>query len=757
MGTSGINFSGVGSGIDTESIIDQLMKLHERPITALQARQSELKRQQIAVSQVSGLISALQAAAGTLDATSGFSLVSGTSSDPSAATITTAAGAQPGTHALKVLELAQTHRIGSTPQSSQTDPLGVSGQILVNGKAVSIGASDTLQTIAASINAANAGVAASVVSTSATANVLVLSSTRSGAASAVRVSDVGAGTLASGTLGLVGGAAVIADPVANGAASALFADSATSIGTLLGLRSPQAGTFQIDGVDVSVDFGTDSLSMIAARISAAGIAGVTASVAAVKDPVSGIGKMQLTITGASTPTFTDSQNLLANLGVVGQNPTNELVTARDASFELDGLAITRDSNTVTDVLAGATLNLLKDSGTPTTQLTVSADLETIQSNVGRFVDAYNQLASAVGNLSVFDPQTLSTGPLFGDVTIQNTLNVATDILTGAIPGLTGSTSLLSQIGIKLDETGQLRVDDAALAAALSKDTGAVARIFQASGVTTDSGVSYISSTDKTQPGGSGGYAVAVTRLATRASLTAGMAHTADDNPDVEVLNFEGEQFGASGHTIVLRANSTIDDIASQINADAGLAKYVTATVAGGSLTLTATDYGSAYSFSVRSTQPAAANNSGIGNTEVQAQGLDVAGTINGEVATGKGQYLTGASGNATTDGLQLRITSTTTGSLGTVSYTRGVARQTRDFAQTATDYVAGTLTKYSNDIGEQVSAIDDDIAAMRERLASEKTRLRRLFAAMDSAVANIKAAGSGLSGLMPASAFSSNQ
>src|SRR5262249_15130997 len=94
-------------------------------------------------------------------------------------------------------------------------------------------------------------------------------------------------------------------PIANGAASGLFSDSATSIGTLVGLTAPQSGTVQINGTSVSIDLATDSLSSIAGKINGAGIAGVTANVVATTDPVSGASRQQLQITGASgTPSFT---------------------------------------------------------------------------------------------------------------------------------------------------------------------------------------------------------------------------------------------------------------------------------------------------------------------------------------------------------------------------------------------------------------------------------------------------------------------
>ena len=78
------------------------------------------------------------------------------------------------------------------------------------------------------------------------------------------------------------------------------------------------------------------------------------------------------------------------------------------------------------------------------------------------------------------------------------------------------------------------------------------------------------------------------------------------------------------------------------------------------------NYGSASGFTVTA-------NALLGFTDNTYSGLDVAGTINGEAATGSGQTLTGNSGTAHVDGLVLTYTGSATGGIGDLTFTLGVA------------------------------------------------------------------------------------
>jgi flagellar hook-associated protein 2 len=747
MGISGINFSGLSTGIDSDSIIQQLLKLESRPITAIQTRQNQLRQQQVALGKISAAVSGLQAAAAKLDAQDAFRIVAASSSDSSVAAVSAQPGALAGTHEIQVLQLARAQRISSAAHSSQTDGLGLSGQILVNGKAVTIASGDSLQAIAASINSAKAGATASVVAVDSSTYRLVIASDNTGSANTLTIADVGNGTIARSGLGLITAGTSLRTPVTNGAASALFSDNATSIATQVGLTAPAAGTIQINGVDVAIDLGTDSLMSIAGKINVAGISGVSAAVVSATDPATGTTMQRLEITGASTPTFADDQNILTTLGVLKHSVADELVTAQDAEFKLNGLTLTRSSNTVTDAVSGLTITLLKQTGQPTANITVRADTETIKANISAFVSAFNQLKTTHQDVASFDPQTLATGPLFGDTTVQTLVDSLTDLVTGAVPGLPNSTAALSQIGISLSQAGLLNLDDAALTQALTTRLPDVARLFRATGTNVDTRISFLAATEKTLSSGAMGYAVEITAAPTRATMTAGTAHTADDNPDTEILNFSGGPFGAQGRGVIIAPNSTLDGIIAQINSHSVISLYVTASRTGDSLTLTAKQYGAQGGFTVVSTQMAAANNTGIGTDPVSVTGVDVAGTINGEAATGRGQILAGNAGNANTDGLQVLVNSTVTGTHGSLVFSKGVGNLVKYMASSATDFLNGSLSTLSNDLNTRISEMQTEITDLQERLKARETFLRQQFGAMEAAVARIRSASAGLAAL----------
>jgi flagellar hook-associated protein 2 len=750
MSLSGINFSGISSGIDTESIISQLVKLQQQPIVKMQQQQQTIQQQQAAVNQISALISGVQAAAGALDSTTGFTQVTSSNSDDTVATVSASSGAQTGSHSLQVVQLAASQKIGSIELDSKTDGLGVDGQIVINGKAIKVSSTDSLQTLVSNINGAQAGVSASIISPEDGKYRVVLSSANSGNSGAISLSDVAGGTILQSKLGLIGATASIAHPITGGAAANLFKDSATSIGTLIGMASPPSGTISIKGVPLAevIDLGTDSLSTIVAKINNSSIPGVTAGIITTTDPISKESRQQLQISGASAASdFTESNNVLATLGIIKYAPVDEVAAAKDAKFKLDGIDITRSTNTVTDVLSGVTIQLAKDKDSPTTNFTVQTDILGIKSAIGGLVSGFNQLVSTYGNLASFDPDTLKGGILFGDVTVQNVVNQITDALTSPVKGLKGDYTALAQVGITLDKTGQLSVNDAELTAALNKDLGAVTRLFKAAAVPTDSSVAFISATQETKASPAAGYRVNISQVAAQAVLTTSTAHTADDNPDSEVLTFSGAAFGTATRTLVLTAFNTLDGIISQINADTTLSAVLTATRVNNNLALTAKQYGSGASFVVSSSQAAAANNSGIGNTALTASGIDVIGTINGEAATGKGQVLTGNKGNANTDGLILRVSSLIPGDHGFISFAQGVAAQLKYIGDDLSDTIDGTLTKYTGSLGDQITDLTAQIKDSQDRIKSFQQNLRLQFAAMEGAVTSLKSSQNSLAAL----------
>jgi flagellar hook-associated protein 2 len=126
----------------------------------------------------------------------------------------------------------------------------------------------------------------------------------------------------------------------------------------------------------------------------------------------------------------------------------------------------------------------------------------------------------------------------------------------------------------------------------------------------------------------------------------------------------------------------------------------------------------------------------------------VAGTINGEPATGQGQFLTGNSGNPNTAGLQIRVMATTPGTYGAVVFTRGVADQVRQYAKSVTDIVSGDLTIATNTLQDQIKALDEQMQAIREEVSRREQMLRQQFARLERALSQMQSQSQRLAAMM---------
>ena len=661
MSVSGVNFSGLSSGLDTESIISKYLTIARQPETIYKAQQTQLQTRQTAYTTISAKLIALQIASQSLNKLRAFNAVTAATTDSTVATATADTGTQAGTYNLTVSSLATAQVLSSSAQSSQTTALGFSGQIVVNGKAVTIKAGDNLQNVAADINGAGAGVTASIIQPTAGQFYLTIGSNNSGVQGAISLSDTNGDSFLSGALGILDSSGVSLKNAigTTGAVSNTFSDAGTSVGTLLGLTNPAAGTVVIAGQAINIDLAHDSLSVIAGKITAAGIPGVSAQVAAVTDPLSGVVKQQLQISG--TQDFTDANGVLNNLGVT-QNKVaagRQTTAAADAAFTLNGLAATRSTNSFSDAVSGLTINLVK---TGSAAITVSTDTATIKSEINAYVSAFNDVVSTIQTNSQYDPSTKTGGPLLGDTTTESIVNSLTQGITDSVANIgAGKVNNLADIGVTLATDGTLSVDDAKLSAALNGNLADFGRLFRADGVASSSLVTFVSTDSHTKPSSKDGYAINITQPATQAVYTAGTAQTGKLAQD-ETLTFGGALFGTNnsisplsgGHALQLAAGSSLADVVTTINADSVVSKQLTASIVNGKLTLTSKNYGSSAQFYVGSgvADPKDGTASGIGNAAQKAAGLDVAGTINGEQATGVGQYLTGSQTGLTTPSTQ---------------------------------------------------------------------------------------------------------
>lgn len=228
------------------------------------------------------------------------------------------------------------------------------------------------------------------------------------------------------------------------------------------------------GKTISISASNGTLSGIANAINAAG-AGVKASVVS-----SGSG-YQLSL--ASTKTGTDnsikvavsdsdtSSSDLAGLSALAYNPSagpsgynknlNETVAAQNAQLTVNGVSVTSQSNEVTSVAKGVTLNLAATGGAT---VGVARDSEAFAASAKKFVDAYNALQKSVGELS--GSSSLSS-PLASDGLTSKLVNEVRNSVAQASYGFGSSKTTLADIGITRQSNGTLALDKSRLQSAFA--------------------------------------------------------------------------------------------------------------------------------------------------------------------------------------------------------------------------------------------------------------------------------------------------
>lgn len=173
MSSAGISFGGLASGLDTKAIISALVAIEERPIRQLETKKTSYTKQKSLFGDLKGLLDKLSAAAKTLKGQTDFLTMKAASDDEDVLTVSASSTATPGSHTVRVENLATAQVHASTGSASPTTNLGgpASLQIDVGGNTHILAInSPNLETIAAAINAEDIGVRADVVDTGNTQN-----------------------------------------------------------------------------------------------------------------------------------------------------------------------------------------------------------------------------------------------------------------------------------------------------------------------------------------------------------------------------------------------------------------------------------------------------------------------------------------------------------------------------------------------------------------------------------------------------------
>ncbi|MBK1872158.1 flagellar filament capping protein FliD [Marinobacter sp. 1-3A] len=630
---AGISSLGVGSGVLTSDLVDQLVAAERRPTEVRLDQKTE--RTEALISAYGMLRSAVtelrlpMRQLGSADAMKSFSA---TSSGSNMEVSVDAGKAARGSYSVDVVGLAESQALASTETFADRDATSVGrGTITlqVGDKTTNItidSSNDTLQGLANAINEANGGVSAGVIDTGSGYR-LTLSADETGTANAVKITA----TEDAGAEGLAGFAFDPADAAANP-------------------------------------------------------------------------KMEQTIAAA------------------------------DAQMKINGVLITRATNTVENVVDGLTFNL-KEIGQSTVK--VEQDTAKVAERVQAFVDKFNELQGTIRELSTFNSDTGQGSILTGDSTVRNIQNQLKSVLTSIIPGLENAgVRSLADVGIGSDfRTGELQFDSQKFQQKLRENPDDVTALFAEQGRTTDSQVEFVRSGSNTVPGG---YDINVTQMATRGSLNFAPVASIDVAADssftfqvdgetsatvsIAAGNYSGADFAAAIQT-ALAENQALNaaDRSVQVAYDATEG-----------LTFSSGRFGGDSNVSLTSL----ANVTGL-STGTGTAGLDVQGTINGQAAQGDGQvlFLANDAGNRAA-GMQVRITGGDLGSRGQVSFIEGVSERAVD---TITSILGaeGALSSRTDSLNRDLERIQEDRIKLDLKIESYQARLVAQFSSADSLIAQL--------------------
>ncbi|MCC9658683.1 flagellar filament capping protein FliD [Rhodopirellula halodulae] len=245
---------------------------------------------------------------------------------------------------------------------------------------------------------------------------------------------------------------------------------AASLG-LAGTADP--GESLVGSESVSIDITEeDTLETIVEKINESGRYG-SASIVTNSDGSYGLqirstqggedGRIAVNLDGVDLSFRTTSQAQDAVISISTDGGVERFVSSTDGVFE--------------DEVTGLNLTLKELSADPIT-VTVDDDPDTIISAVERFADQYNKLIDKIEEVTFFDAEANEVGLLFGSTETLRIQNGYSRLLTGTLAGSSGETiRSFSQIGVRLDENGELQVDKTKLRAALTETPEAVEKFF----------------------------------------------------------------------------------------------------------------------------------------------------------------------------------------------------------------------------------------------------------------------------------------
>ena len=757
--SSNISFTGLGSGLNTTALVQNVLRFDQKNISLLQTKVATDQNQQSAFQGVQSDLQTLQTDASNLAQSQGgvFDGMTATSSNSNVISVAAGTGAQPGTTNLQVLALAQANEIASQGYASANSAI-TQGTFQIsagsNSATISIGSTNnTLTGLQQAINNANIGVTATIVNTGSSNSQsqsyrLLLTSNATGTANKIQITN----NLAASSGGSVQ-PNFSTSAIGPAETSTTFSGTSavTSSGTYTGSANDQYTFTILNGGSVGT---TDGIQIGYTNSSGTETGTLTVNASDVNTPLAVADGVQVQF---GTGTLTTGDQFTVNTF------TPTVQAASNAQVQLGSgtgaIVVQNSTNTLTNLIPGVTISLQSAAPGQTVQVNVANDVSSVTKAITNFVNDYNTFAGALATDTKYTPGSGTAagtaGPLNGYTSLVDIQNQLEQQILGVVPSLPASMNSLGELGITVNSSGQLSVNTSTLNSALTGGlTGVtfndVKNLFSLQGKSSSASVQFASGTSKTLPSTSAPYTVHITQAATPGSTTStnplAASTVINGSNNTFSLSVDGTNSGvitlASG---TYTATALANEVQSAINtATASNGGSVTASVVNNSLVITSNTYGA--SSKISSFSGSALSALGYSGSETST-GTNVAGSfvVNGttEAATGVGQILTGDSTNAHTSGLEVVVSLTPSqilagGTDSTLNVTQGLASTLNNALQSMLDPTSGEFTAIGTQIKTLISSAQADVATKTAAMNAQQTTLMAQFSALETVMANLQ-------------------
>jgi len=498
--------TGLGSGIQWDEIVDQLMEIEKRPLQMKQIRVQDIESEKSAWSSISSQLATLQSKMEGMDELSELMVKRATSSLSSKLEVDATEAATPGIYDITINRLANGHKMISGGLTSLSDTIfSTDGTFTITGESeeetsINVTTSTTLSSLKRMINGSSSSdVTASIMNDgSVTAPYrLILTSKETGESS-----EVTFGGTATWESDFYFRDSAIADPSRD---SGTGTSSMTSFGqSFSGMEEEYSFTVTSGGTITAGGTGT------------AVTVEITDSDGTIVDTLNILG----TYTAGSKIPIINGLEIAFDAGTLVDAADQDIFsldvtdrTARNSELTVENITIIKETNAIDDIIEGITLNLLAISGVDDDiSVVVENDKPAAKKLIEEFISQYNLVISAVKGYQKWDEETKQGGPLFGDSQASSIISSLGSIVGQLNEGLDTNQfyKTITQAGVELSSDGRLVLDSTKFDDALSDNYDEVIRLFTLDSEFTgaDSSEFILKSTSTASQGGT--YNVSVT-------------------------------------------------------------------------------------------------------------------------------------------------------------------------------------------------------------------------------------------------------